>query len=124
MKDFSKKLISALTALAMTASMLVYAEAPSSVENDEENAQPEVVEAVDSAAHGVFVSTVMGTCIHDPSASTTVSPTTYVGHHKVDGKTCMIHQYTITTTTVCKKCGITISSSSETHEMHSVCGGK
>lgn len=31
MKDFGKKIISAVVALAMTASMSVYAEAPSSV---------------------------------------------------------------------------------------------
>lgn len=43
MKDFSKKLISALTALAMTASMLVYAEEASPVENGEEKEQFEVV---------------------------------------------------------------------------------
>lgn len=122
MKDFGKKIFSAVMALAMTASMSVYAEAPSSVENDEKNVQFEVAEALDSAANETFASTNSDVCFHDPSASTTVSPATYVGHHKAkNGATCVIMEYTITTTTVCKKCGKTISTAVEKRTTHSVC---
>ena len=122
MKDFGKKIISAVVALAMTASMSVYAEAPSPVENEVEHAQCEAVEALDSAANGAVVSAVLGSCgVHVPSVSATTSPYSYVRHHKVDGNTCVVYSYTITTTTVCKNCGITISSSSQKYEIHSYC---
>lgn len=122
MKDFGKKIISAVMALAMTASMSVYAEAPSSVENEVEHAQCEAVEALDSAANGAVVSAVLGSCgVHDPLTTTTTSPFSYVRHHKVNGEMCVVNSYTITTTTVCKNCGITISYSSNKYEVHSVC---
>ena len=121
MKDFGKKIISAVVALAMTASMSVYAEAPSSVENEAEHAHCEAVEAVDSAVNGTVVSAVLSSCVHIPSVSTTTSPFSYVRHHKVNGEMCVVNSYTITTTTVCKNCGITISYSSNKYEVHSVC---
>lgn len=109
----------------MTASMSVYAEAPSPVENEVEHAQCEAVEALDSVANGAVVSAVLSSCgIHDPSVSTTTSPCSYARHHKVNGVTCLVYEYTITTTTVCKNCGITISHSSKRYEIHSTCGAQ
>lgn len=121
MKDFSKKFISAVMALAMTASMSVYAEAPSSVENSEETAQIEVVEVTDAAVTEEIASVTSNSCIHSSTqiVNETLPINTY--HHYVNGNTCIVREITTIYRVRCTYCGAYLTSWSTSSTAHSYC---
>lgn len=121
MKDFGKKFVSAVMALAMTASMSVYAEAPSLVENIEETAQIEVVEVTDAAVTEAIASVASNSCIH--SRTETVSETLPINtyHHYVNGNVCIVTEITIIHRVRCTYCGAYLTSWSTSSTAHSYC---
>lgn len=108
MKDFSKKIISTATAIAVMAGMSVFAEG---------NAQPEAVTAVNAVTESTA-----SNCSHTNATVTTSQSPINLSHHFYNGKACTIRSYTVTYTVTCSNCGAVIKTWSESIENHTSCG--
>ena len=98
MKDFSKKIISTAAAIAVMASMSVFAEG---------NA---VTESTASKCSHLNVTT-----------TSTQSPITLSHHFYEKGKSCTIRSYTITYTITCTNCGAVVETLTKPIENHTSC---
>lgn len=101
MKDFSKKLISTAMAIAVMASMSVFAE-----------------------GNAVTESTA-SKCSHFNVTTTSTQSPINLSHHFYDsGKACTIRSYTITYTITCSNCGVVVETSTKSIENHTSCPKK
>ncbi|MBD5105211.1 MAG: hypothetical protein HDT47_10195 [Ruminococcaceae bacterium] len=123
MKDFGKKLISALMALVMTASMLVYAEELSPIENGKENSQVECLKEPDIVANKPYPPA--GSCSHS-SCEEVLSDFKHVysfthtfTNKNGEKESCYVQQFRFTFTYVCNSCGESIGTRSGQADYHS-----
>ena len=101
MKDLSKKIISTAAAIAVMASMSVFAE-----------------------GNAVTESTA-SKCSHTNATVTTSQSPITLSHHFYDsGKACTIRSYTITYTVTCANCGAVVETFTKSIENHTSCPKK